>query len=117
VTPRRLEIFDVEMHLALRPDGSLACQRPIPGSSGSYAAHSALTPDGPMPPPDAGTKDPAAPQITRQTATGLIVKQMAASICVVKHADQSGVRPRRSIVRHHARQDCWDDETANQAGF
>jgi len=32
VTPRRLEIFDVEVHLTLRPDGSLAL--PVASDSG-----------------------------------------------------------------------------------
>ena len=40
VTPKRLEIFDVEVHLALRPDGSLAM--PVSseclGRRGSYSA-------------------------------------------------------------------------------
>ena len=63
VTPRRLEIFDVEVHLTLRPDGSLAL--PIAFNSGEAVAltpplASALAPDSPLPPPDAGAKDPAA---------------------------------------------------------
>ncbi|MGC2221154.1 MAG: hypothetical protein WA624_01675, partial [Methylocella sp.] len=36
MTPRRLEIFDVEVHLALRPDGSLAM--PVGSNSGEAVA-------------------------------------------------------------------------------
>ncbi|MFZ0507334.1 MAG: hypothetical protein WAM29_04380, partial [Methylocella sp.] len=54
VTPRRLEIFDVEVHLALRPDGSLAL--PVASNAGEAVAltpplAAALAPGSPLPPP------------------------------------------------------------------
>ncbi|MGB6326007.1 MAG: hypothetical protein WBG11_09600, partial [Methylocella sp.] len=67
VTPRRLEIFDVEVHLALRPDGSLAL--PVASNAGEAVAltpplAAALAPGSPLPPPGAGTKDQAAQALT-----------------------------------------------------
>jgi Protein of unknown function/AsmA-like C-terminal region len=119
VTPRRLEIFDVEVHLTLRPDGSLAL--PVASNSGEAVAltpplASALAPDSRLPPPDAGTKDPAAPALTAKPPRALIVKQMAASIRLVidtltDPASSAAAIDRIGITRGKI---VIDDETTNQ---
>ena len=119
VTPRRLEIFDVEVHLTLRPDGSLAL--PVASNSREAVAltpplASALAPDSPLPPPDAGTKDPAAPALTAKPPRALIVKQMAASIRLVIDTLTNPASPAAAIDRVGITRGkiVIDDETANQ---
>jgi len=109
VTPRRLEIFDVEVHLTLRPDGSLAL--PIASNSGEAVAltpplASALAPDDHSPPPEFTAKPPRA----------LIVKQMAASIRLVIDTLTSPASPAAAIDRIGITRGkiVIDDETANQ---
>ncbi|MGH6858128.1 MAG: DUF3971 domain-containing protein, partial [Methylocella sp.] len=119
VTPRRLEIFDVEVHLALRPDGSLAM--PVASNSGEAVAltpplASALARDSPLPPPDAGTKDPAGQALTAKPPRALIVKQMAASIRLVIDTLTNPASPAAAIDRIGITRGkiVIDDETANQ---
>jgi Protein of unknown function/AsmA-like C-terminal region len=119
VTPRRLEIFDVEVHLTLRPDGSLAL--PIAFNSGDVVAltpplASALARDSPLRPPDAGTKDPAAQALTAKPPRALIVKQMAASIRLVIDTLTNPASPAAAIDRIGITRGkiVIDDETANQ---
>ena len=119
VTPRRLEIFDVEVHLALRPDGSLAM--PVGSNSGEAVAltpplASALPPGSPLPPPDAGTKDPAGGALTAKPPRALIVKQMAASIRLVIDTLTNPASPAAAIDRIGITRGkiVIDDETANQ---
>jgi predicted negative regulator of RcsB-dependent stress response len=119
VTPRRLEIFDVEVHLTLRPDGSLAL--PVASNSGEAVAltpplASALAPDSPLLPADAGTKDPAAQTLTAKPPRALIVKQMAASIRLVIDTLTNPASPAAAIDRVGITRGkiVIDDETANQ---
>ncbi|MGQ0446601.1 MAG: hypothetical protein ACT4O2_16140, partial [Beijerinckiaceae bacterium] len=102
VTPRRLEIFDVEVHLALRPDGSLAL--PIASKSGEAVAltpplASELARDSSVPPPDAGTKDADARALAAKAPRALIVKQMAASIRLVIDTLTNPASPAAAIDR------------------
>jgi hypothetical protein len=85
VTPRRLEIFDVEVHLALRPDGSLAL--PVSSSSMETVAltpplAAALAPDSNGLPTDAGMPNRAAGPAAKPPRA-LLVKQMAASLRLI----------------------------------
>ncbi len=109
VTPRRLEIFDVEVHLTLRADGSLAL--PVASNSGEAVAltlplASALAPDSHSPPPEFTAKPPRA----------LIVKQMAASIRLVIDTLTNPASPAAAIDRIGITRGkiVIDDETANQ---
>jgi len=83
VTPRRLDIFDVEVHLALRPDGSLALPV-LPGSGEAVVLTpplaTALAEDGASPPPEAGTPNPTPGVKAAKPPRALLVKQMAASL-------------------------------------
>jgi len=100
VTPRRLEIFDVEVHLTLRPDGSLAL--PIAFNSGEVVALTpplASAPDSPLPPPDAGANEPVAQGRTAKPPPALIVKQMAASIRLVIDTLTNPASPAAAIDR------------------
>ncbi|MGH6819657.1 MAG: hypothetical protein ACREDU_02210, partial [Methylocella sp.] len=117
VTPRRLEIFDVEVHLTLRPDGSLAL--PVVSNSREAVAltppfASALVLASPLPQPDMGTKDSAAQALTPPRA--LIVKQMAASIRLVIDTLTNPESPAAAIDRVGIMRGkiVIDDETANQ---
>jgi hypothetical protein len=119
VMPRRLEIFDVELHLALRPDGSLA----LPVASGSGEAvtltpplASVLAPDSPLPTPEVGTKDLAAPALAAKPPRALVVKQMAASIRLVIDTLTSPASPAAAIDRIGITRGkvIIDDETAKQ---
>jgi hypothetical protein len=119
VTPRRLEIFDVEVHLALRPDGSLAM--PVASNPGEAVAltpplASALARDSSLPPLDAGTKDPAAQALAAKPPRALIVKQMAASIRLVIDTLTNPASPAAAIdhIGITRGKIVIDDETANQ---
>jgi Protein of unknown function/AsmA-like C-terminal region len=116
VTPRRLEIFDVEVHLTLRPDGSLAL--PVASDSGEAVAltpplASALAPDSALPPPGAGTKDPVA---QAKPPRAMLVKQIAASIRFVIDSLTNPASPAAAIDRIGITRGkiVVDDETANQ---
>jgi hypothetical protein len=118
-TPRRLEIFDVELHLALRPDGSLAL--PIASKSGEAVAltpplASGLARNSSLPPPDAETKDPAAQALAAKPPRALIVNQMAASIRLVIDTLTNPASPAAAIDRIGITRGkiVIDDETANQ---
>jgi Protein of unknown function/AsmA-like C-terminal region len=110
VTPRRLEIFDVEVHLALRPDGSLA----LPVSSDSTDAV-ALTPPLAVERPDAGTPNPALGPATKPPRA-LLVKQMAASIRLIIDTLTNPESPAAAIDRIGITRGkiVIDDETAGQ---
>ncbi len=119
VTPRRLELFDVELHLALRPDGSLA----LPVASGSRESvaltpplASALAPDSPLPPTEAGSKDPDAPALAAKPPRALIVKQMAAPIRLVIDTLTNPASPAAAIDRVGITRGkiVIDDETTKQ---
>lgn len=112
VTPKRLKIFDVEVHLALRPDGSLAL--PMASKAGEAVA---LTP--PLASelaPDAGPKDPDAHALAAKPPRALIVKQMAASIRLVIDTLTNPSSPVAAIDRIGITRGkiVIDDETANQ---
>jgi hypothetical protein len=118
VTPRRLEIFDVEVHLALRPDGSLAL--PVSSSSMETVAltpplAAALAPDSNGLPTDAGMPNRAAGPAAKPPRA-LLVKQMAASLRLiidtltnpespVAAVDRIGIMRGKIVI---------DDETAGQ---
>ena len=114
VTPKRLEIFDVEVHLALRPDGSLA----LPVSSNSLDAV-ALTPplaaDSNAPPADAGTPNPV-PGPAAKLPRALLVKQLAASIRLIIDTLTNPESPVAAIDRVGITRGkiVIDDETAGQ---
>ena len=114
VTPKRLEIFDVEVHLALRPDGSLA----LPVSSDSLDAV-ALTPplaaDSNAPPADAGTPNPV-PGPAAKLPRALLVKQLAASIRLIVDTLTNPESPVAAIDRIGITRGkiVIDDETAGQ---
>ncbi|MGB6176689.1 MAG: hypothetical protein WBF43_10225, partial [Methylocella sp.] len=119
VTPRRLEIFDVEVHLTLRPDGSLAL--PVASNAGEAVAltpplAAALARESPLPPPGAGTKDPATQAFTARPPRAFLVKQMAASIRLVIDTLTDPASPAAAIDRIGiARGKVFiDDETSNQ---
>ena len=119
VTPRRLEIFDVELHLALRPDGSLVL--PVASNSGEAVALTpplapALAPDSPLPPPDAGAKDPAMQALAAKPPRALIVKQMAASLRLVIDTLTNPANPAAAIDRIGITRGkvVIDDETVNR---
>ncbi|MGH6811849.1 MAG: AsmA-like C-terminal region-containing protein, partial [Methylocella sp.] len=119
VTPRRLEIFDVEVHLTLRPDGSLAF--PVASNSGEAVAltpplASPLARGSPLPPPEAGTKDPAAQALTAKPPRALVVKQIAASIRRVIDTLTNPASPAAAIDRIGITRGkiVIDDETAKQ---
>ncbi len=118
VTPKQLEIFDVEVHLALRPDGSLA----LPVSSDSLDAvaltpplASALAAEGNSPPANAGApnraQDPAA-----MPPRALLVKQMAASIRLIIDTLTNPESPAAAIDRIGITRGklVIDDETTGQ---
>ncbi len=119
VTPRRLEIFDVELHLALRPDGSLVL--PVASNSGEAVALTpplapALAPDNPLPPPDAGAKGPAMQALAAKPPRALIVKQMAASLRLVIDTLTNPANPAAAIDRIGITRGkvVIDDETVNR---
>jgi Protein of unknown function/AsmA-like C-terminal region len=110
VTPRRLEIFDVELHLALRPDGSLAL--PVSANASDAVAltpplATALAARGNSPPPDAGMPKPP---------RALLVKQMAASVRLVIDMLTSPESPAAAIDRIGITRGkiVIDDETTGQ---
>lgn len=118
VTPRRLEIFDVEVRLALRPDGSLA----LPVSANSLDAV-ALTPplatraapDSNSPPPDAGAPNRGA-GATAKPPRAVLVKQIAASLRLVIDTLTNPENPAAAIDRIGITRGkiVIDDETAGQ---
>ncbi|HUI21091.1 MAG TPA: AsmA-like C-terminal domain-containing protein [Methylocella sp.] len=117
VTPRRLEIFDVEVHLALRPDGSIAL--PISSSSGDAVAltpplASALAGVSNAPPPAAATPNFAPSPLAKPRA--LLVKEMAASIRLVIDTLTNPESPAAAIDRIGITRGkiVVDDETAGQ---
>ncbi|HEY8030832.1 MAG TPA: DUF3971 domain-containing protein [Methylocella sp.] len=119
VTPRRLEIFDVEVHLTLRPDGSLVL--PVASDSGQAVAVTpplspALELDSQSQPLDAGTKNPATPALTAKPPRALIVKQMAASIRLVIDTLTNPASPAAAIDRIGITRGklVIDDQTAGQ---
>jgi Protein of unknown function/AsmA-like C-terminal region len=118
VTPRRLEIFDVALHLQLRPDGSLAV--PVSASaSGSVALTpplaTALAARGNLQPPNAGTPNQAQ-DLTSKPPRALLVKQMAASVRLVIDMLTSPESPAAAIDRIGITRGkiIIDDETTGQ---
>jgi Protein of unknown function/AsmA-like C-terminal region len=118
VTPRRLEIFDVALHLQLRPDGSLAV--PVSASaSGSVALTpplaTALAARGNLQPPNAGTSNQAQ-DLTSKPPRALLVKQMAASVRLVIDMLTSPESPAAAIDRIGITRGkiIIDDETTGQ---
>lgn len=126
VVPKRLEIFDVELHLALRPDGSLVL--PVPANPAQAAAViaplSAAPPQGgALPPPSAGA--PAAETLAAQSqaqAAGaakprsLLVTRLGAAIRLIADTLTSPRSPAAAIDRIGIMRGkiVIDDETANQ---
>lgn len=123
VTPRRLEIFDVEVNLALRPDGSLAL--PVPANAMEPVA---LPPPLAAPPPgeSAAPLDSVPmpnPQMPNQAAgpvfkpaRAVLVKQMAASLRLVMDMLTNPASPTAAIDRAGITRGkiVIDDETAGQ---
>ena len=112
VTPRRLEIFDVEVHLALRPDGSLA----LPVSP--HALDSVV-----LTPPLASAlasegmgAAPPSPGPAANPPRALLVKQMAASLRLVIDTLTNPESPAAAIDRIGITRGKMviDDETAGQ---
>jgi hypothetical protein len=118
VTPRRLEIFDVEVHLALRPDGSLAL--PVSSSPGEAVVitpplATALAADAGLPPPEAETHN-STPGDKAKPPRALLVKQMAASLRQVIDMLTNPESPAAAIDRIGITRGkiIIDDETAGQ---
>jgi AsmA-like C-terminal region/Protein of unknown function len=118
VTPRRLEIFDVALHLQLRPDGSLAV--PVSASaSGSVALTpplaTALAARGNLQSPNSGTSNQAQ-DLTSKPPRALLVKQMAASVRLVIDMLTSPESPAAAIDRIGITRGkiIIDDETTGQ---
>jgi hypothetical protein len=118
VTPRRLEIFDVEVHLALRPDGSLAL--PVSSSPGEAVVitpplATALAADTGLPPPEAETHN-STPGDKAKPPRALLVKQMAASLRQVIDMLTNPESPAAAIDRIGITRGkiIIDDETAGQ---
>lgn len=128
VTPKRLEIFDVELHMALLPDGSLALpvapeskatipltpplaealmqQSPAPSKTAKGGAEALTAP----------TTEAGSPTLPTMRQRALIVKQMAASIRLlidtltnpgspIAAIDRVGIARGRLVI---------DDRTADQ---
>jgi hypothetical protein len=118
VTPKRLEIFDVEVHLALRPDGSLAL--PVSPNAAEAVALSppfgaALAQETNSPPLDAETlKGATVPFAKRPRA--FLVKQMAASVRLIIDMLTNPESPAAAIDRVGITRGkiVVDDETAGQ---
>lgn len=116
VTPKRLEIFDVEVHLALRPDGSVAL--PLSSNAGDEVAltpplASALAADGSSARAASGALAPASPT---NPPRALLVKQLAASIRLVIDTLTNPASPAAAIDRIGITRGkiIVDDRTADQ---
>jgi hypothetical protein len=120
VTLRRLEIFDVEVHLALRQDGSLA----LPVSSDSDAAAAITLPlgaalpqdqNGTLPPIASGATLPEVP--TSGPPRSLLVRWLAAWIQLVLDTLTNPTSPAAAIDRIGISRGkiVVDDETAGQS--
>ncbi len=116
VTPKRLEIFDVEVHLALRPDGSVAL--PLSSNAGDEVAltpplASALAADGS---PARAASEALAPASPTKPPRALLVKQLAASIRLVIDTLTNPASPAAAIDRIGITRGkiIVDDQTADQ---
>jgi hypothetical protein len=123
VTPKRLEIFDVQVHLALRPDGSLVLPvspgppegaAPMPGiAAASPPASASFLPDAwalaPQPPP--------AQPLGGGPARSLLVKRLGAAIRLVIDTLTNPASPAAAIDRIGIMRGklVIDDESANQS--
>jgi len=98
VTPRRLEIFDVEMHLTLRPDGSVVLPAAAQPDAVSLAppAGSALAASK-VPRPDEG--ESGSPPHGAKPPRAFLVKQIASSIRLVIDTLTSPESPAAAIDR------------------
>ncbi len=124
VTPKRLEIFDVELHMALMPDGSLALPAapeskdavPFTPPLADALAQGSLAPQKKPGPFAAASAAPANSEPSATRPRALIVKQMAASIRLmidsltnpespIAAVDRVGIARGRVVI---------DDRTADQ---
>ncbi len=117
VTPRRLEIFNIELHLQLRPDGSLAM--PVSANASDLVAltpplATALAEHDNLAPPNAATPNQAQELAPKPRA--LLVKQMGAAIRLVIDTLTSPESPAAAIDRVGIIQGkiVIDDETTGQ---
>jgi hypothetical protein len=114
VIPRRLEIFDVEVHLALQPDGALAL--PVSGEAVPLTPPAAgLVPDSGLPLPDGGGWAEPAPM--GKPPRSLLVKWLGAAIRLVIDTLTDPASPAAAIDRVGIMRGkiVIDDKTANQA--